>query len=104
MSEHDSPWKEVLDRYFDSFVAFFFPHIHQAIDWSRGHETLDKELQQVMPDAETGRRTALPPLKHGSWVYHATFSPDDRFIATASFDRDLRICLQFRSKQQRPYT
>ncbi|HZZ79277.1 MAG TPA: hypothetical protein VFE62_12215 [Gemmataceae bacterium] len=56
MSEFDSPWKEVLDQYFEAFVAFFFPQIHRAIDWPRGFETLDKELQQIMPDAEIGRR------------------------------------------------
>jgi hypothetical protein len=56
MNEHDSPWKEVLDRYFEAFLAFFFPRIHQAIDRSCGHEALDKELQKIMPDAETGRR------------------------------------------------
>jgi hypothetical protein len=56
VSEFDSPWKDVLDQYFEAFVAFFFPKIHRAVDWSRGFETLDKELQQVMADAETGRR------------------------------------------------
>ena len=56
MSDFDSPWKEVLDCYFENFLAFFFPRIHAAIDWARGSEALDKELQQVMPDAETGRR------------------------------------------------
>lgn len=30
--------------------------MHGEIDWSRGYETLDKELQQVTPDAEDGRR------------------------------------------------
>src|SRR5208337_1420267 len=36
--------------------AFFFPEIYAAIDWSRGHEMLDKELQQVVREAELGRR------------------------------------------------
>jgi hypothetical protein len=39
-----------------AFLAFFFPAIHARIDWSRGYEPLDKELQQIMPDADTGRR------------------------------------------------
>ena len=34
----------------------FFPAAHDDIDWSRGYEMLDKELQQIAPDAETGRR------------------------------------------------
>jgi hypothetical protein len=58
VSDFDSPWKEALDLFFEAFLAFFFPQIHAEIDWSRGYETLDKELQQVVPDAERGRRLA----------------------------------------------
>jgi hypothetical protein len=54
--EFDSPWKEALERYFSAFLAFFFPQAHDDIDWSRGYEFLDKELQQVARDAELGRR------------------------------------------------
>ncbi len=56
--DFDSPWKEALERYFPEFVALFFPAIHAAIDWARGHVFLDKELQQVVRDAELGRRYA----------------------------------------------
>jgi len=55
-ADFDSPWKEALEQYFDAFMAFFFPDAHRGIDWGRGHEFLDKELQQVMPDAEIGTR------------------------------------------------
>jgi hypothetical protein len=48
MSDYDSPWKEALEAYFPLFLAFFFPEVHTAIDWSRGYELLDKELQQVV--------------------------------------------------------
>lgn len=58
MTDYDSPWKEILDRYFAAFLSFFFPAIHQDIDWKRGYEFLDKELQQVARDAELGRRYA----------------------------------------------
>lgn len=44
----DSPWKEALDSYFDSFLSLLFPDIHAQIDWSRGYESLDKEFQQVV--------------------------------------------------------
>src|SRR5207248_1512165 len=56
MSDFDSPWKEALDVYFEPFVALFFPEAHAEIDWSRGYEALDKELQQVVREAEQGRR------------------------------------------------
>ncbi|MCI0682856.1 MAG: hypothetical protein L0Y71_12205 [Gemmataceae bacterium] len=56
MSDFDSPWKEALDRYFPSFMALLFPGIHADIDWSRSFEMLDKELQQVVRESETGRK------------------------------------------------
>jgi hypothetical protein len=56
MADYDSPWKDALDLYFQSFLALFFPLIYADIDWSRGYESLDKEFQQVVRDAEVGRR------------------------------------------------
>ena len=56
--DYDSPWKEALERYFPAFLAFFFPAAHADIAWEQGHRFLDKELQQVVRDAELGRRWA----------------------------------------------
>lgn len=56
--EFDSPWKEIIEHYFAEFMQFFFPDAYADIDWSRGVEFLDKELQQVVRDAELGRRYA----------------------------------------------
>jgi hypothetical protein len=58
MTDFDSPWKEALEKYFEPFIAFLFSSIHGEIDWSRGYEFLDKELQQVVGDAEQGMRVA----------------------------------------------
>jgi hypothetical protein len=55
-TDYDSPWKEALDRYFEAFLALLFPEVHRDIDWSRGYEVLDKEFQQVVRDADLGRR------------------------------------------------
>jgi len=55
-SDYDGAWKEVLEQYFAEFMAFFFPHVYAEIDWSKKHEFLDQELQQVARDAELGRR------------------------------------------------
>ena len=55
-SDYDSPWKLILDNYFEEFVGFFFPKAHAQIDWKKRHESLDKELQQVVRDAELGKR------------------------------------------------
>ena len=59
MPQFDSPWKEeILDAYFEAFLAFFFPDVHVGIDWSRSYEPLDKELQQIVREAEQGPRVA----------------------------------------------
>jgi hypothetical protein len=55
--DYDSPWKEAIEHYFSDCLTFFFPHAAADIDWAKGYEFLDKELQQVVPEAELGRRT-----------------------------------------------
>jgi hypothetical protein len=68
MSDHyDSPWKDVLDRYFPEFMAFFFPAAFREIDWSKGYESLDQELHQVVRDAESGKRFADKLMK--VWLF-----------------------------------
>jgi hypothetical protein len=59
MTDYDSPWKKALDLYFRAFLAQLFPHIHDDIDWSRGYEMLDKELQQLLPNQVLGGRREL---------------------------------------------
>jgi len=54
--EYDSPWKETVEIYFQECMEFFFPVASAEIDWKRGYTFLDKELQQVVRDAELGRR------------------------------------------------
>ena len=56
--DYDSPWKEILEEYFEDFLEFFFPGVSCEIDWEKGYTFLDKELQQVVQDAELGRRLA----------------------------------------------
>src|SRR5947209_18043259 len=55
-ADYDSRLKEALDRYFEAFLALLFPEVHAQIDWLRGYESLDKEFQQVVREAEVGRR------------------------------------------------
>ena len=54
--DYDSPWKEALGMYFQPFLALFFPAAHAEIDWSRGCESLNQELRQVVHEAELGGR------------------------------------------------
>jgi len=54
--DYDSPWKEILEKYFPQFIEFFFPKAYKDIDWDKGYEFLDKELQQITKKAKTGRK------------------------------------------------
>lgn len=54
----DNAWKNVLNRYFPEFVAFFFPQIYAEVDWRRGYEFLEQELAQLARDQRVGRRLA----------------------------------------------
>lgn len=56
--DYDNPWKDILEAHFEDCLAFFFPDIHAEIDWRRGYECLNAELQQITRDAERGKRWA----------------------------------------------
>ncbi|WP_373190486.1 Rpn family recombination-promoting nuclease/putative transposase [Halomonas sp.] len=62
-ADHDSPWKMALEGYFQEFLALLFPAIHEQVDWSQGYSFLDKELQQITADANSGRRYADKLIK-----------------------------------------
>ncbi|MBF0628247.1 MAG: DUF4351 domain-containing protein [Magnetococcales bacterium] len=55
-TEYDSPWKEILKTYFKDFLAFFLPEAHDNIDWRHPCEFLDKELDRITREAESGNR------------------------------------------------
>ncbi|MBF0213868.1 MAG: cytosolic protein [Magnetococcales bacterium] len=54
--EFDTPWKRMIEGYFDDFIAFFMPHAHDAIEWSKGYVFLDKELSRIARESEIGDR------------------------------------------------
>lgn len=54
----DKLWKAILEDFFPEAIAFFFPVFHPQIDWARGYELLDKELQQIFPESEETHRRA----------------------------------------------
>ena len=55
-TDYDSPWKEIIEDFFPRFLEFFFLEAYKVIDWKQPYEFLDKELQQLEPDAEIGKR------------------------------------------------
>ncbi|MBW4495177.1 MAG: Rpn family recombination-promoting nuclease/putative transposase [Oscillatoria princeps RMCB-10] len=57
-ADYDTPWKEAIEEYLEPFMAFFFPQVHDLVDWDRNPQSLDKELQQILRESESGRRIA----------------------------------------------
>ncbi len=54
--DYDSPWKDIIEQYFREFMEFFFPEACDDINWKKGYDFLDKELQKIVREAETGRK------------------------------------------------
>ena len=57
-ANYDEPWKEALTEYFEAFLYFFFPEVHQLIDWTQIPESLEKELKRITASAKTKKRFA----------------------------------------------
>lgn len=55
-TDYDSPWKDALTEYLPDCLALLQPEAHAGIDWDRGYQFLDKELQQILPGSDAGRR------------------------------------------------
>jgi len=74
-NDSDTPWKDLLEKFFEPFLAFFFPHIHKDIQWKIPPEFLDKEFQKIVRDAALGRRFADKLVKvhrkngDETWIY-----------------------------------
>jgi len=98
-SKYDSPWKDILEIYFEDFIKFFFPFVHLEIDWTKEIEFLNKELKQVTKDAKVGRRYADTLVKvyringEETWLYlHIEIqSRSERDFALRMFIYNTRI-------------
>jgi hypothetical protein len=56
--DYDGAWKEALEEFFQPFLELCFQRIAAHVDWSRGFDFLDQELQEVVRDAELGKMRA----------------------------------------------
>jgi len=56
IEDGDGFWKEVLDKFFEDFMALLFPAAHARIDWSKGFQFRDKELQKLHLGDKVGVR------------------------------------------------
>jgi hypothetical protein len=57
MIRRDTLWKALIEDLIEDFLHFFFPAYINQIDLERGVTFLDKDLEQIMPEAETKRST-----------------------------------------------
>jgi uncharacterized protein DUF4351 len=57
-ADYDGAWKELLEVYFQPFLEFCFPDAARRVDWTKPIAFLDKELQEVVRDAELGKLRA----------------------------------------------
>ena len=55
-SEFDTPWKQIMDLYFEQFVACCWPGKYHEIDWQHGYKMMDKELNKISRGAPVGNR------------------------------------------------
>lgn len=53
--DYDSPWKQALELWLESFLRIFYPDVWAAIDWSVPPEFLDSELAQLFSEDVAGR-------------------------------------------------
>ena len=56
--DYDGAWKEALEYYLRPFLELCFPVVAAGINWQAGLEFLDKELQEVVRDANLGKQRA----------------------------------------------
>ena len=55
-TDYDSPWKDILETYFQSALELCFPQIARQINWGKGVQLLSKEFQKIVRRSELGRR------------------------------------------------
>ncbi len=66
-ANYDEPWKEALSEYFEAFLCFFFPEVHQLIDWTKIPESLEKVDSIIFLEnahtAQTGKEITRTQLR-----------------------------------------
>lgn len=55
-SQSDAAWKEALRKYLKDFVQLCWNEIYDKIDWNRGYDFLEQELQVIMKNEGIGKR------------------------------------------------
>lgn len=59
----DALWKGIIENLIDDFIRYFFPALVDEIDFARGFEFLDTELQKLIPNNPAHNRHADKLIK-----------------------------------------
>jgi hypothetical protein len=54
----DLLWKGILEDFFPEFLQYFFSNADEIFDFTKGVQFLDKELEQLFPEAKNKNRRA----------------------------------------------
>ena len=77
MSDRESPWKELVEQLPQRVLLFFYPDIHDDLDWTRDTESLEQEMRKRLTEA------GAPKLAHRIGSVAVRSSGEDRvFPAT----------------------
>lgn len=104
----DTLWKGIIESLIDEFIQFFFAEYADLIDFERGFEFLDTELQQLLP-ANSGRRRHADKLvkvwlKNGEEVWFLIHIEVQGY-PDPFFDRRMYECVyRIGDKFQQPVT
>ncbi len=66
MVSKDTLWKAIIEDLIEEFLRYFYPDLVERIDFAKGFDFLDKELDQLSPPSESGRRHADKLIK--AWL------------------------------------
>jgi len=97
--DYDSAWKDIIESMFKNFLEFFFPAIHDDIDFNIPPEFLSQELRKIFKDGKIGKRytdvLVKVHLKNGSvgciYVHIEVQSDKDETFAERMFVYNYRI-------------
>ena len=53
---YDELWKNIIEKLFPHFLAYFMPALYADADLARGYEFLDKELQKIKLKGKRGKK------------------------------------------------
>lgn len=60
--KQDSSWRKIIDKLLPDFLAQYFREIYLAIDFAKGFEFLDKELQKILPQVDDTDKRVVDKL------------------------------------------